>query len=634
MNWINVIILVIGSVGTISLEIICSPLLVKWAIEQGGTALVGAKVDVGSADVRIHDFSFSLNRLEVTDVNDTMKNVVDIGRIRFALNLNALLESKTVIEVAAVENIQLGTKRRYDGKVRRAPAPAKNAETSSRPAMGGAIDEVKKKLEIDALLKGDMASLKALRALETSGSVVTEKWKSGGSMDYGKRAAAAADKVKNLDTKIDTSNLVKAQEDARAKIAVITEAKKAIDAVTTELAAKKKELDTDMGTLTSLTAQAEKASRDEYNALLKKLNIEGVSVQNVAGMVFGPQATGPLFAGMYWLDKINKTIPPNVRKNITLQKKQFGSRGYDIELPLKEMAYPSFHIGLLRISANEAAQGNETLTSPFIAGEIRDIVSDQDHIGRPMTAELSVMVPAYGKAKGSVSALFDRRNGAALDSYNITVKDMPISGMVFGDGANGMPMRLASAVAAADAVVTFSSARSEASVRVVLSRMDMEFKKDGLDEFSSIVRDTLSSVKDMTITVGLRSENGRVDTTVSSDLDRKLADGLKKLFGAKTEALRKYLDEGFARAVGAEEKRVLSRFGKDQSDIAKTFGAEEKAVNTEREKLEQKKKEIENNLNAYQNELNRKADEGKKKAESEVKNKAGDLLKQNRIPGF
>ncbi|MEK6795384.1 MAG: hypothetical protein AABZ39_11435 [Spirochaetota bacterium] len=454
-------------------------------------------------------------------------------------------------------------------------------------------------------------------------------------MDYGKQAAAAVEKVKSLDTKLDTSNLIKAQEDARTKIAAITDAKKRLDTIVDDMTAKKRALDADMDSLSQLTQAAQSAARDEYNGMLRKLNIEGVSIGNVAEMVFGPEVTGRLFNGMYWLDRINKTIPPNVRKNISIQKNKFGSRGYDIEFPLREMAYPSFRIGVMRISCNEKAYADEALTSPFIAGEIRDITSDQDHAGMPMTAKLSVMVPAYRNAAGDVSAMFDRRGGASIDSYKITVKDMPIADLVLGNGANGLPMRMRSCTANADAGVTFSSNRSDAVVRVALRRIDLEFNtNERLDAFSGIVRDTLSSVKNMTLTLAMKSENGRVETSVDSDLDNQLAARLKKLFGDKADELTRYLEKEFDRVAGAEQRRVLTSIGADRASITAGFGAQEKAVFAERDKLDQKKKEIENNLNAYQNELNRKADEGKKKAESEAKNKATDLLKQNKIPGF
>ncbi|MBI4978386.1 MAG: TIGR03545 family protein [Spirochaetes bacterium] len=641
MNWINLIILVIGSVGTISLEILLSPWLLKIIIENGGTALVGARVNVESVESSVHTLTFGVKKLEITDVNNTGYNIMEVGRVRFMMDAGALVQSKTVINKVAVEDIRMNTKRRYDGRVARTvkkeTPEKKNAAAAKGPGIvDSAAEAAKKKLEIDTYLKGDLKTIAAAKELEKRGTEIVKQWTAAvAAMDYDKQALRAVEKVKNLDTKIDTSSPMKAQEDARVKIAAIMDAKKSVDTIVSEVTQKKQALERDVAAIDALAKNVEAAAKDEYAALAKKLNLEAVSVNNVAAMVLGDSVMSRVNSGLYWFDFINKKTPKGTKEFLTAKyvPPAFGTRGYDVRYPVMPGGlYPDFHIGNVRVTVNQKRKTDEVITSPMIVGEVNDIVSDQDVIGRPTKAHFSVIVPAYGSAGGTVDAVIDRRNSMSVDTYRIAVERMPIRDMAFGDGSGGLPRMLKSAVADATVSLLMATNGYAATMDMRIKNIAFEYGAEPSDEFSRIVKSVMKSIDTLTLTVKQKTIGGRTETELKSNLDEILAARLKKLFGEKVAELTKYLETSFAKAVAPEKDRVLGVIAGQKKGVVAGFSEQESRVNAEKNRLDEKKREIERQLKAYEDQAKSKMDAEKRKAEEAAKSKAQDLLKGKKLP--
>ena len=89
--------------------------LVKWGVEDVGTELVGAKVDLASADVHLFKGSVTLNGLQVTDPAHPMTNLVQAEQIVADVSLAPLLEKKLVLDTVAVRGVRFGTPRKTSG---------------------------------------------------------------------------------------------------------------------------------------------------------------------------------------------------------------------------------------------------------------------------------------------------------------------------------------------------------------------------------------------------------------------------------------------------------------------------------------------------------------------------------------
>src|SRR5262245_20279098 len=103
-------------------------LLIDGALRRGiewvGTELVGAKVELASARLRLRHGDLVLKGLQVTDPQSPMKNMVEIPEMVLDLDNRALLDKKAVIETLAVRGVRFGTPRQTSGALPDLPPTA------------------------------------------------------------------------------------------------------------------------------------------------------------------------------------------------------------------------------------------------------------------------------------------------------------------------------------------------------------------------------------------------------------------------------------------------------------------------------------------------------------------------------
>jgi len=77
--------------------------LVEGIIEAKGTEIVGARVELDEADLRLFPSGLTLTRLQVTNPDKPMTNAVDIARMAMGLDVLPLLWSQVIVDEMAVE---------------------------------------------------------------------------------------------------------------------------------------------------------------------------------------------------------------------------------------------------------------------------------------------------------------------------------------------------------------------------------------------------------------------------------------------------------------------------------------------------------------------------------------------------
>ncbi len=102
--------------------------IVKRLIQKYGTQAVGARVEVGAADLSLFPVGLKLEHLEVTDPDSPMKNAVEINRISLSLEPSSLFRRKIIVKEMLVDGIQLQTPRKTSGAIRGKKKPEKAQE--------------------------------------------------------------------------------------------------------------------------------------------------------------------------------------------------------------------------------------------------------------------------------------------------------------------------------------------------------------------------------------------------------------------------------------------------------------------------------------------------------------------------
>ena len=164
LGGIALLTLILFLVATFLLE----PIL-KYGIELSGYQSIGSEVNLGKVDIDWSKPSLSLYNLQVTDHDDPMKNLIQIGKINVTLSWESLLRLSVTSQISSIEEIMMSTDRKYAGKIM--PKEKRLVQIGSKTT-NQAVDGLKKNSNNDLLTQalsmaqGEKSDTQALKALE------------------------------------------------------------------------------------------------------------------------------------------------------------------------------------------------------------------------------------------------------------------------------------------------------------------------------------------------------------------------------------------------------------------------------------------------------------------------------------
>ena len=146
--------------------------IVERGIEHTGTAIVGARVDLGSADVSLWPAGFELHRLQVTDPANPMTNAVEVERIAGLVDGLQALRRKVIVDELAVEGVRFGTPRERSGEVR-----GGIREKLSEAAAGFELPSFEFPDPQEILAQEELESVELIQNLRTDIDESQKRWK-------------------------------------------------------------------------------------------------------------------------------------------------------------------------------------------------------------------------------------------------------------------------------------------------------------------------------------------------------------------------------------------------------------------------------------------------------------------------
>jgi len=260
-------------------------LLIKKAIEQGGGEILGAEVNVASVELKYSPLILTINDLQATNADQPEFNLFSFKQASVGVDLWQYLFGKTIIEQLNVEQLTLSSQRKTVGEVYlpHAEEAQITADKSIIPSLDLQLPDAK------SLLKDtDLLTVKAAEQLQISYAQEQEKLltlkeklpnKAKLTIYQAKIKALGKMKVKSLDdiNKIKTEfNAIK--KSFKADQAIVKQAKK-------QLLASKELLARQLSILKN-------APNKDWQKIEKKYQLDSVSTDDFAHILFGEQARG------------------------------------------------------------------------------------------------------------------------------------------------------------------------------------------------------------------------------------------------------------------------------------------------------------------------------------------------------
>lgn len=520
---------------------------VKIRIEKGGTAIAKAKVELDDAHLSFFPLGLSLNRLQVTDRDEPMKNAVEIAEITFLIDPAKALKKKYYIEEMTVAGLQVNTPRERSGAIQVVSGDtAATSESKKQDEQETQTKQTKEKFELpsfdlpdvkDILKKEPLESLKVVDALRSEMKQEEEKWKKQIADLPNEKTFKAYEtrikKLKGVEKKGiggilgGATTIISLQKEIKADLKKVREAKKM--------------LTQDLNVIKDRAKALPKVPLQDIERLKEKYALSPKGLSNVSRMFFGDKIGHWTETAFRWHKKIAPHLSKSgAEKKAEAEKKPARGEGIDIHFR-PQHPLPNFHVKVTQVSA--------ALEAGLFEGKVEDLTTQQDLTGVPMRLAFS------GKALENFESLrftgeVNRVNAAApVDRFELSGKGYQVKALTLSKSAR-FPIVLENASADFETKATFRDPKMDATLSAQVKSVVIAAGKKGEDKaLAKAMADALADVKGFALQAGMRGTLDAHDLDLSSDIDTVLKDALGKQVRAQAQIFEKRLNDEITKQV-------------------------------------------------------------------------------------
>ncbi len=601
----------------------------QWA----GYHIVGAEVDIADVDTSFFKGTFAMKKVEVTNPDKPSHNLIEIGDIRFGLLWDGLLRAKVVIEEMAVEKIEIGTSRKFPGKVKPPePPPTKKEvpsalEKEATKLKEQALEKTKKAYsqnvlgDIAAMLSGtssqdqlgkiedSLPSKAKLKEFETTLKEKQKQWNEKiKSLPQGKEIQELSDRFSKVKTK-DFKTPQEFQQSAEQIKSILEDADKKVKTVQKT----NDELNTDIKSVDQQFKELDALIKKDIKDLESRFRLPQLDAKSISMSLFHKYLDPYLAKFNYYKGLAEKYVPPNLMKksnkdevDVSIQPRP-RAKGLDYEFG-RQNSYPAFWIKKIAVTSKAGASAN----AGDIEGKITDITSNQVLIGRPTVAELKGSFPGLEILGMDAKITIDNTQAVSRIGFDFSLASYLLSEQKL--------------IQSADVEIGFLKAQG--SLKTTGQLVGLQELKFNLDNKISKIDYKVAAKNDVVDTVVKAVFSGipvvSIDASgdgqlpnVALDIRSNLGSELQKGFEAQ---LRKKVDEAKAKLQAYVDEQVGKERAKVEAEINKIKTQVDGEVKKAQEMLSKEKAKGEQQIATAKKESENSA---KKQIEDQIKKAAG-----------
>jgi uncharacterized protein (TIGR03545 family) len=491
--------------------------LVKRVVEGIGTRLVGARVELESADVGLFPAALTLAGLAVTDPDAPMTNAVEVGRAALAVDGGALLGARLVVDDMRVEGVRFGTPRARSGAL--APKARKPDAASSGPGLSMPSFDLP---DVGDILRDNpLTTVADAEALARDARAARAAWK--------ERVAALPDKEK-LEAYRERAKALKdakggGLEGLLGAAGAARDLKRDIDRDVDALQSARDDLKADLAEYRSRAKAVADGPAAEARRLADRYAGEGLA--GVGAAFLTEAAERWVRTGLAWYHRVEPLVERAARAHgDTRAARPLRAKGVDVRFP-EHNPRPDF---LVREAAVDVA-----LKGGTVSGTVCDLTPDPEVLGRPLTFAFQGARTA-DRGAVNVSGTIDRvRPDAPKDTFRLRLGDAPVRDLALSRGG-AAPVTLARA--RADLAVDGSRAGDALDVTLKADLSGARFVvPEAGGQAARALGSALAGVRETTVEADVTGTVDAPKVRVRSDLDRIVADAVRGLATERVKAL-------------------------------------------------------------------------------------------------
>ena len=606
-RWKAVVLLILAA-AVLVFNLLFKDMLVKRLLEAGLETVFRSEVTVEEPSFRLLRGTFSFQSLTIADAEDESRNLLETEEGLFYLDMAELTRKRLRIVESSLSGVRTGTSRTASGT-----AAAEDTARDDGGNSGFSLSSLApgtEDFDFQALIEEQKDSLAVTRLIDEGNQEIRgleEKWTAAFAEQQTEISALAEEAAAFKDVKPSEIGSV---AEAGAAVQDIQSVYRRVNSKKNELKDLREDFQADRERVSALGRAVTAGFEEDYDRLKGQLDFSSGGAKTLISDLaetYIRNRWNSYFEGglkgreLYRKYRENRDDSP--KKDIPRR-----SRGTTYLFPSPDA--PLFLAELVSLTGE--AGGDQ----PFRL-EARDISSDPDVLGRPVTFSAGLGLP--GEAL-ELQGILDLRRGAE-EAFSMTLQGPPRS---FSLDREAEALQLSSL---SGAVSFLGEARYRSSDEKLVTEIDLTFTEiQTVPAGAGVVSDAVSRIlgqvdlveMETRIIAGLEEVES---VHVSTDLDNLLADRVGDYLDEKAEELEEelrarlkdYLEEQLAEQELL--KSGLDSLGVESLDQISTVEGLETVLNN-------KKKEVESVADAYRKELEAEARQKVEEAEAQARREA------------
>jgi uncharacterized protein (TIGR03545 family) len=511
---------------------------IKSSIAEAATKSLGVEVAIDKLHLSLAEGSLDIRGFTVAHPSNPMMNVLDIGHARVQLDRAPLLRKRIVITNLVVDSVRGLTRR----------------ETAAKPVKGGgflpgamaAANAWSAQFKVPLLSLTPIDTIRALILDPSQLQTVQRAKELAAHADSAKDLTLARVKALRLGETADSAQALlerlkgqsprtlgisgtrNAINDVRRFGARIDSSKRAMEAARAAVRA-------DADSLLESVKELDAARQADYAFARGLLKLPTFDAPNIGPALFGQVSLDAFEKAMYWVSLAREYAPPGLLPRESPGPKRLRKSGTTMHFVVQE-AGPRFHLqrAALNLSLDEASGA---LRGTY-ALRVADVTTDPQLIGKPTV--FSLTREARGAGLESLLVVGTLDHAKAIPTENIVVRAGGISLPRFALPA--VPLRLDLGRGAS--TLRFVVVGDSVSGRWTVASPNPVWAPDSarnrrMNTLESLVSRVLTGIDNVDVTADIRGTTKVPALTVRSNLDRAVADNIKRVAGeeiARAEA--------------------------------------------------------------------------------------------------
>jgi uncharacterized protein (TIGR03545 family) len=579
--------LLLFTILTVLVVIFAEP-IAKDTTEEASTELLGTQVDVGKLDLHPREASVDLHRLQVADPFTLTRNLFEADQIQLKLNPAALAEKKVVIERLSLHGMRFGIERK---------TPARRVKGGGfAPKILQSVDQWTRQFDVPLLSLTPIDTIRQLALDPTQLTTIREAQALLARTDSTRKALDQGFQQLNIRETVDSARgLVQRLSAAdpkklgldgtRQAIQSVQETLREIDAAKKRLEALERNTRTGVELLGQGTRLLDQARQKDFAFAKSLLKLPSFSAPDIGNAFFGKVSIERFKQALYWAELAQQYMPPGLLPRPTSGPQRLRAAGATLEFP-KENEFPRF---LLEQGQVDFSIGGTSAVQGAYQATVRGLTSTPTLYGRPTVVKASRRTERSAIAAIDVDAVIDHVTARTKDVATARLQGIKLPSF----DIPGVPFRVVPGTGSSSLDFTMLGGGAELSGRWAIASQQVSWAVDtagrSMNDIERLIWRVVSGLKDLEVVAELRGSIGSPKLSVSSNLDKAIAQRLQAVLGeevARAERMVRAKVDGLV----ADKVEPVKR------QIAAVQAGANQRIQAERQRLDQVEQQLQAEL--------------------------------------